>query len=298
MADFIDMIPDVPGVNVFQGSLGDFYFDIQQFTHGTSMPFFHYHDSYEFYYMKRGRKTYIIDDEKYDLTTSDLMIVHPGEKHRAVSPDNKPQQRMIFYFNESSFTLFADVIGDYMSPGVATCHKLTFPTDKLIAMSNLFDRISTFSNDDLGDRLKLARIECTMFELVCQINEIAVRNGGRRDGNSAIKEAMEHITRNHGSDITLKSVSESVFMSPNYFSTLFHEYTGMTFGEYLTDVRVRHAMRLLSDTGESVSKIASDCGFSSPNYMSDTFRKVTGRSPSEYRRIKKESDSIKLHDPE
>lgn len=35
-----------------------------------------------------------------------------------------------------------------------------------------------------------------------------------------------------------------------------------------------------------------------PNYMSDTFRKVTVRSPSEYRRIKKESDSIKLHDPE
>ena len=68
----------------------------------------------------------------------------------------------------------------------------------------------------------------------------------------------------------------------------------MTFGEYLTDVRVRHAMRLLSDTGESVSKIASDCGFSSPNYMSDTFRKIIGKSPSEYRRIKKESDSIQL----
>lgn len=261
MADFIDMIPEVPGVNVFQGSLGDFYFDIQQFSHGTSMPFFHYHDSYEFYYMKRGRKTYIIDDEKYDLTTGDLMIVHPGEKHRAVSPDNRPQQRVIFYFNESSFTRFADVIGDYMSPGVATCHKLTFPTDKLIAMSNLFDRISTFSNDDLGDRLKLARIESTMFELVCQIHDIALRNDGRQNGSGAIKSAMEHITRDHGSEITLKSVSESVFMSPNYFSTLFHKYAGMTFGKYLTDVRIRHAMRLLSDTSESVSKIALECGF-------------------------------------
>lgn len=298
MADFIDMIPEAPGVNVFQGSLGDFYFDIQQFRHGTSMPFFHYHDSYEFYYMRQGRKTYIIDDEKYDLTTGDLMIVHPGEKHRAVSPDNRPQQRIIFYFTEKSFSRFSDVIGDYMSPGVATCHKLTFPTEKMIVMSNLFDKISAFGNADLSDRLKLARIESTMFEFVCQIHDIALRNGGRRDGNDAIKRAMEHITRNHGSEITLKSVSESVFMSPNYFSTLFHKYAGMTFGEYLTDARIRHAMRLLGETNKSVSKIASECGFSSQNYMSDAFRKVTGKSPSEYRRIKKESDSIKLDDPE
>ena len=298
MADFIDMIPEVPGVNVFQGSLGDFYFDIQQFTHGTSMPFFHYHDSYEFYYMRQGRKTYIIDDKPYDLITGDLMIVHPCEKHRAVSPDNRPQQRIIFYFTEKSFSRFSDVISDYMSPGIATCHKLTFPTDKLIAMSNLFDRISTFSNDDLGDRMKLARIESTMFELVCQIHDIALRNDGRQDGSDAIKSAMEHITRDHGSEITLKSVSESVFMSPNYFSTLFHKYAGMTFGKYLTDVRIRHAMRLLSDTSESISKIALECGFSSPNYMSDTFRKIIGKSPSEYRRIKKESDSIQLDDLE
>ncbi len=53
----------------------------------------------------------------------------------------------------------------------------------------------------------------------------------------------------------------------------------MTFSQYLSDARIRHAVRLLKGTELSVSEISAKCGFTNPNYMGDVFRSAVGVSP-------------------
>lgn len=85
-------------------------------------------------------------------------------------------------------------------------------------------------------------------------------------------------------DISLNAVAASVTLSPNYFSMMFGREVGETFIEYLTKVRVRHAMALLRTTALPSSVIAMRVGYQNPRYFHAVFRKATGQSPIEFRR--------------
>ncbi|MCH5290288.1 MAG: response regulator [Treponema sp.] len=99
-----------------------------------------------------------------------------------------------------------------------------------------------------------------------------------------ILKAKQFIEKNYADpNICLTSVAEAVHLSPNHFSTIFSQECGLTFIEYLTDVRIGHAKKLLHEGDLKSADIAYDCGFSDPHYFSFIFKKNTGLSPREYR---------------
>ena len=82
---------------------------------------------------------------------------------------------------------------------------------------------------------------------------------------------------------TLSTVAEAVALSPNHFSTIFSQECKTTFIEYLTNVRIENAKRLIRETDMKGYDIAYECGFSDPHYFSYIFKKNTGMSPREYK---------------
>ncbi len=99
-----------------------------------------------------------------------------------------------------------------------------------------------------------------------------------------ILKAKRFIEENYADqNTTLTTVAEAVALSPNHFSTIFSQECKMTFIEYLTNVRIENAKRLLRETDMKGYDIAYDCGFSDPHYFSYIFKKNTGLSPREYK---------------
>ena len=98
------------------------------------------------------------------------------------------------------------------------------------------------------------------------------------------KEAKRFIESHYAEPLTLDVVSESVFLSPSYFSSLFKEYTKINFTEYLTRVRIEKAKELLEGLDLNITEVAGKAGYEDPNHFSQVFRKVTGLSPSQYRK--------------
>lgn len=99
-----------------------------------------------------------------------------------------------------------------------------------------------------------------------------------------ILKAKVYIEQNFASqDTCLNSVAEAVHLSPNHFSTIFSQECGITFIEFLTDVRIENAKKLLRETNMKGSDIAYECGFNDPHYFSFIFKKNTGMSPREYK---------------
>ena len=88
----------------------DFYIDNMELDHGTSMPYFHYHDLYELFYVRRGHKRYIINGISYDLSAHEFALISPRDVHRSVSLDNLPQSRLILYFSREYFVRWQDII--------------------------------------------------------------------------------------------------------------------------------------------------------------------------------------------
>lgn len=104
-----------------------------------------------------------------------------------------------------------------------------------------------------------------------------------KNTNSVIENAKNYIKENFRRDLSLDDVSKEVNISPYYFSKVFKEETGENFVEYLTEIRVQEAKRLLSDSGMSIKEIGIMTGYSDPNYFSRIFKKSVGVTPTEYK---------------
>lgn len=100
-----------------------------------------------------------------------------------------------------------------------------------------------------------------------------------------VREAQKYIQGNFAQAIGLDSVSEHVGFNPTYFSLLFKKETGMNFLEYLTDVRIREAKRLLSDPRKTIADVALDVGYNDVKHFSRVFTRSTGIHPSKYRKL-------------
>ncbi|MGD9548180.1 MAG: helix-turn-helix domain-containing protein [Candidatus Krumholzibacteriia bacterium] len=85
-------------------------------------------------------------------------------------------------------------------------------------------------------------------------------------------------------NINRDKMAEMVNLSPGYFSNLFRSEVGMSFSDYLIQVRVENAKSLLRRFDLSVEAISKKCGFNSLAHFSRTFKDRCGLSPLKYRK--------------
>ncbi len=105
----------------------------------------------------------------------------------------------------------------------------------------------------------------------------------RQEPDGIITRAQEYIRQNFRRDLALEEVARTVGISPYYFSKLFKEEAGVNFTEYLTEIRIETAKRLLSDRELSIKQVCMDSGYANPNYFSRIFKKWVGITPTEFR---------------
>jgi len=92
------------------------------------------------------------------------------------------------------------------------------------------------------------------------------------------------IDQNYDQPITINSLSEQVYLSPNYLRSLFKEKTGMTIHDYMTRIRLGKAKELLADGSLKIQDIAQRVGYESTSYFISLFVKNQGVTPNEYRK--------------
>lgn len=115
-----------------------------------------------------------------------------------------------------------------------------------------------------------------------EITKLSNQLLSNKDNFMVIEKAKKYIEANFGSDISLSDVADFVFLNPAYFSRYFKQYTGMNFIQYLLDVRMNHAKKLLNDDF-SIEEVTKICGYSSVRYFSQSFKKYMGVTPKTYR---------------
>ena len=107
------------------------------------------------------------------------------------------------------------------------------------------------------------------------------------EGSSADDRSMDaiknYIQENlQNPEMSLRMVAEIFFYSEKYFSYLFREKIGIKFTDYLNDLRIHLALRLIREGVKSVSELSIACGFMNACYFSKVFKKIMGKSPAAY----------------
>lgn len=103
------------------------------------------------------------------------------------------------------------------------------------------------------------------------------------NNNPLLIKARNYIDKNYNKDITLKEIADYVALSPSYLSKLFKEQFKITVIDYLTEVRINAAIRLLDNSKLAIKQIAARVGYNDSNYFSKVFKKNTGQTPTEFR---------------
>jgi len=131
----------------------------------------------------------------------------------------------------------------------------------------------------LRDAMKLLR-----KKLLDATHKIALNNGVNLV--NMVKQACAYID-SHYKDASLRvnDVAYAVGLSPNYFSSVFAEITGVNFTDYLIDKRMREAQLLIVYSDYTSQEIGYMVGYSNPSYFSAAFKKYTGMTVSKYKEM-------------
>ncbi len=109
-------------------------------------------------------------------------------------------------------------------------------------------------------------------------------DSGKSRQMSMLLPALRYMNENFQRDISMTELSDMMGITPQHFCRIFRKNMNMRPNEYLTEIRLDEAKRLMSDSTVSVSEAAERSGFRDAGYFSTVFRKHIGMPPSEYRR--------------
>lgn len=99
-----------------------------------------------------------------------------------------------------------------------------------------------------------------------------------------IEEAVKYIKEHFKEKLTLEKVASQVYLNPKYFSHIFKKEMGISFVEYVMQLRIQHACYLLENTNYQAYRISLECGFSDPSYFNRVFCAHMKMTPQTYRK--------------
>jgi len=98
-----------------------------------------------------------------------------------------------------------------------------------------------------------------------------------------IRKALDFIESHYMEPITLADVAGAALYSPCHFCRVFKEHVGVPFVTYLSRVRIRSALDMLSRSETPITDIALTVGFNDISHFERVFRAMCHRSPSQFR---------------
>lgn len=230
----------------------------------------HWHEFYEIEYITKGSGRAVINGEAFPLSPGTLLFLTPVDFEMLDVSEESELINIAFSDN---------LILPKTAAALTSCVVLyDFP-------DMLFQQLcSGLSQKDMWSA------DIARQLLNCILMEVA-RGAQKNDtplpfDSSLVRQAVRFIQIHFREPITLQDVSRHVGLSPNYFSTLFHQTMEMNFKTYLTHLRLNYAAKALVLTDSSISDICFISGFNDFANFSRAFKKQYALSPSQYKQLK------------
>lgn len=102
--------------------------------------------------------------------------------------------------------------------------------------------------------------------------------------SKTVRMAVEYVTVHYKESIGLNDAAEAAGVNSTYLSYLFSQEMGIGFSNYLLNLRIQCAKKLLEESSLKIRQVAEKSGFNDYHYFSKVFKKMTGVSAAQYRK--------------
>ncbi len=194
-------------------------------------------------------------------------------------------------FNEIDCLIEKEFVNIIQS-GLATKDNiLALKIDLTVFMMDLFNKLSVVSEKPkiysnlLNDFLRADNLPSLEIIIKEKLRELSSISHFILEEKTVrfIQDARSIVLDQIGEPLNVQLIAQRLRISPNYLSAIFKAETGVRLTEYITNVKMREAARLLRESEKHITEITTLVGYDNANYFSRLFKKQYGVTPSEYR---------------
>ena len=159
----------------------------------------------------------------------------------------------------------------------------SFPFSSILRVYSILDKLACAQGfADVIDFLYIL-YELSLCDEARELSSSSFAKATTSSDSRRIRKIEEFINGNYKEEIRLNQLSDMVGMTPVALSRFFKTKMGHSISDYIIDIRLGHASRLLVDSDMSIADISYECGFNNLSNFNRIFKKNKDCSPKEFR---------------
>lgn len=260
----------------------------------------HRHKEFELNFIQNGKGVRrIVGDSVEEIGDYELVLVG-GEELEHVWEQGSCQSKDI---REITIQFSGDIFGnELLSKNQFASiqrmlrraeHGLSFPLSTIMKVYSVLDDIAN-DNERFVQFLKSLYIlyELSVSEGSRVLASSSFAHSPRKVESRRVEKVRQYIDEHYSDQLKLADLAALVGMNPVSFSRFFHQRTGRTLSEYIVDIRLGRAARMLVDTSKTVSEICYECGFNNLSNFNRTFKARRNCTPRDFRAMYKKNKVV------
>jgi len=252
----------------------------------------HFHSEYELLYVIDGFGTSFVADSIENFYSGDLVLLGSNLPHFWKSDesfhDSRNQKKVNYIVVQFSNEFFKEAIAEY--PEFRLIKQLLERSARGIRFhkkmaSKMKTQLFELANSTGFDRtLKLLRF----LQDLAKAGDYKLLAGelyqaeNHHFTNDRLTKVMHYLNTCYLKNVELDKVAEVANLHPSSFCRFFKEKSGKSLSQFVNDMRISYACRLIIDGKMSVSQVCFESGFNNLSNFNRTFKRQTGFTPTGY----------------
>lgn len=251
----------------------------------------HGHDDLEIGILLEGSLTLFMELEQYELHAGDIYIINRYQIHSFL---NKSSKNLILAFQiHTDFYRRIDQQLGFLrfENGIIRSGELH---DRLY--QTLFECAAVYFSSSIHNDIKCSSLLLdalyqllmdSQYTITSEKENAAAKNNSRR-----LNRITDYISEHYTEHISLQDIADLEHITTYHASHFIKHMLGISFQEYLNNIRFEHAFRLIEKSDFSILDVCLETGFSNSRYLNQMFEKNLGCSVIEYRKMQKKPHLI------
>ncbi len=262
----------------------------------------HTHDYVQIAYVVRGVCSHLFNGKLLTASKGDMFVIPPSVEHRLETFEDKTFDLVLLDFlplllderleplSQSLYGRLTEEGGDAGQAAEGMQPWVHIPPNKQSLVEQLLQDIQDeFEHKEEGYQLS---IRLNLAKLLLLLERERRKASRPSPGPAAVHPhhrqfdlIVRYVHENYGQDISLEEVAGMAGMAPTYFSHSFKKEIGLSFVEFVHEVRIERAKELIRQQSRTMTDICYEVGFRHLSHFIRTFKKRTGLTPTAYRKM-------------